>query len=351
MTARIVNEAGFQINAFSATESTTSGTFGYRRVEAIGVAAADGFLVWELQLLGVGAGGIYFVDDMRVFVEPDGDTAVEDNSDEAVQEQFALATHALALVPEDAATLEDRIDRTVETKHSAATADIETRQKDGGVFDWKMFGSFNFGGLPALTRIIRGATNALRWNATAPAADIEYYTAVRRTKFVSLGGVAGTSFPGSSNFIHTFLLLGSVAQSLRANQVNHNSFALTLDLDRWVPDGSSLVEVQLGFQLSAGDIIGADLELWEDEVTDDVTVPFVSPTNTSLAKESIGAQTSVFQKHVKLSDASASGSLPQTLNYATKMYRVRLDGTFSGVSTLDITYIKIVYDDPGPGGR
>jgi len=154
----VLDEAGAFVEAVAFAEDTTStGTFGYSRYEAVGKVTTAGFLDWNLILRVTGAGpGSYFVDDMRIYLEPDGDVATEDVGAEAIPERYAERAAEFALVPHGGAVadLDERANKTVSTKHDTVTggvAELETRQADGTEFLWKLLGQLDFTGLAATT--------------------------------------------------------------------------------------------------------------------------------------------------------------------------------------------------------
>ncbi len=180
--------------------------------------------------------------------------------------------------------------------------------------------------------------------------ELEYATVIRRTKFLSLFSVSATPINGITG--QNFYVAASTIPQLIASQVDSANFALHFGLDGIVPGGANLIDVQMGITVGSGTgITVMSMRLYAQTV-DDTTTPIASVAGTLLIEDARGVETSPFNTHMKLSDASGGGAMPTNLDYSTKAYWVVLDGLFTGAAELiTIKYIKVIFDDRGPGGR
>lgn len=177
--------------------------------------------------------------------------------------------------------------------------------------------------------------------------DIEYTTKVRRERFLNLQEVM--------NFNHT-ILLGQVVWTLSASSSTHyigNSSVLAqlwIPIPGFIPDGSDLIDVQVGFESTGPGNADPVLIQFIRTQPDEVTTPLVinAGQSTVVAQRSTGPQAQPYSVHLKLSDG---GSLPHTLDLETYNYQCYFAHGQPGGSVATVSYIKMVWDDPGPGGR
>lgn len=184
-------------------------------------------------------------------------------------------------------------------------------------------------------------SNTLRANAFG---DLEYTTKIRRKRFYALQEVM--------NF--NWSVFGQSAVSLSAATLTfymtHTGIGqIWFPLIGMVPDGSDLIEFQVGFSATGGTSVNpVVLQLLQTQ-PDTATIPLsiLAGQTTALATRS-QVQPQPFAEHIKLTDGTG---LPQTLDYETYNYQLYYEASLQGGGGAAITYAQITFDDPGPGGR
>ena len=178
--------------------------------------------------------------------------------------------------------------------------------------------------------------------------DISYTGPITRVRYYDLNTIASNNNSVLDGVGSNEWILSGIGSTL-ALTIGGSTHHIEFPLLGIVPDGSSLIDLQVGYQASGGSFVNPIALILRRTAPDEVTLPLnilAGQTTTVASYSQSPAQP--FDDHIQL---SVGGGLPVVIDHESYNYQLFLEGFLQGGGSAVVSYAKITYQDPGPAGR